>query len=81
MKFKEIEVVTGAGFFSSFNIIASYHNYFNEHKEMIDKISSFPPHKGDVIHVINKNTHKEEILSVAYCSIDYIDNKLTIWCK
>ena len=81
MEFKEIEIVIGAGFFRSYKVIASYHNYFDDHEDIMKKISSFPPHKGDVIHVINKNTHKEEILSVAYCSIDYINNKLTIWCK
>ena len=81
MKFKEIEIATGASWFGSYNVIASYHDYYDEHRDMIEKISSFPPHKGDVIHVIDKNTHQRRILAVAYCSIDYIENSLTIWCK
>lgn len=81
MKFKEIEIVTGAGFFNSYKVIASYHDYYRDDECMMQKFESFPPNKGDVIHVIDKNTHQRKILTVAYRSIDYIENRMTIWCK
>ena len=40
MKFKEIEIVTGASWFGSYNVIASYHDYYDEHRDMIEKICS-----------------------------------------
>ena len=79
MKFKEIEIIKES-FFGGINYIASYHDYYSDHEEMINKFSTCMPRKGDVIKVINKNTHKEVFLKVSHVFIDYIENKMTIWC-
>lgn len=81
MKFKEVQIIKRGGLFSSYKVIASYHDYFDEQEEMINKISSFPPRKGDVIWVKDKNKHVEVCLKVSYCSIEYLENKLIIWCR
>jgi len=81
MKFKDVQIIKRGGFFSSFKIIASYHDYFDEQEEIINKITIFPPHNGDIICINDKNKHIKNYLKVSYCTIDYIENKLTIWCR
>lgn len=80
MKFKEIQIIK-CGLFGSYKVIAHYCNYFNDHKDKIEKISSFPPRKGDLIWVTDKNTYLEVCLMVRHLSIDYVENKLTIYCR
>ena len=80
MKFKEIEIIKEN--FFNFRIIASYHDYFQDQAEMIDKISASLPNKGDVIKIlVDKHPYESKFLTVKRRFIDYIDNKLTIWCK
>jgi len=81
MKFKEVEIIKNRTLFSGFRFIAVYHDYFSEQEDMIEKFTSCMPRKGDVIRVKDKNTDKYVFLSVKHIYIDYIENKMTIWCK
>lgn len=81
MKFKEVEIIKDSTLFSGIKFIAIYHDYFSDQKDMIEKITSCMPRKGDVIHVQEKITYNDVFLSVKRVCIDYIENKMTIWCK
>ena len=79
MKFKEIEIIKNS--FFSIKHIARYNDYMGDKEiEMIEKISSCIPRKGDVISVRNTDTNIREFLKVKHVFIDYISNKMTIWC-
>ena len=79
MKFNEIEIIKSSFFF--IKCITKYNDYMGDKEvEMIAKISSCIPRKGDVISVINKDTNIREILKVRHVFIDYVSNKMTIWC-
>ena len=80
MKFKEVEIIKD-GIFSGFKYIASYHGYLLDHQNMIEKFSTCIPRKGDVIRVKDKNTHQDVFLNVNHVCIDYIEDKMTIWCR
>ena len=79
MKFKEIDIIKDP-LFSNIRYIASYHDYMDDDK-MLEKFSTCIPRKGDCIKVIDKNSHKDVFLKVKHVFIDYVDNKMTIWCK
>lgn len=81
MKFKEIEIIKNSTLFSGIKFIAIYHDYISDHEDMIEKFTSCMPRKGDVIHVKDRHAHKDVFLSVKHVCIDYIENKMTIWCK
>ena len=81
MKFKEVEIIRDSTLFSGIEFITIYHDYFSDEEDMIEKFTSCMPRKGDVIHVLDKITYKDVFLSVKRVSIDYIENKMTIWCK
>ena len=81
MKFKEVEIIVDSTLFSRIEFIATYHDYISDQKDMIEKFTSCMPRKGDVIHVQDRITHKDVFLTVKYICIDYIENKMTIWCK
>jgi len=79
MKFKEVEIIKSSFFF--IKCITRYNDYMcDKEVEMIEKISSCIPRKGDVISVINKDTDIREFLQVKHVFIDYVSNKMTIWC-
>ena len=79
MKFKEVEIIKSSFFFTK--CIARYNDYMGDKEvEMIEKFSSCIPRKGDVISVINKDTNIREFLKVKHVFIDYVSNKMTIWC-
>jgi hypothetical protein len=79
MKFKEVHIIKCPRF-SDIKFITSYHSNRIEHNEMIEKFSTCIPRKGDVITVIDKNTHKESSLKVKLIRIDYIEDSLIIYC-
>jgi hypothetical protein len=81
MNFKEIDIIKGGWLFCGIRYIASFHDYNNDHKEMLEKFSSGIPRKGDIIKVINQNTDLSDIFTVKYVFIDYVYNKMTIYCK
>ena len=82
MKFKEVEIIKDSTLFSGIKFITTYHDYFSDQEDMIEKFTSCMPRKGDVIRVKDKNTsNKDVFLSVKHVCIDYIYNKMTIWCK
>ena len=77
MKFKEI--IKSSFFFTK--CIIRYNDYMGDKEvKMIEKISSCIPRKGDVISVINKDTNIREFLKVKHVFIDYVSDKMTIWC-
>lgn len=79
MKFKEVEIIKSSFFFNK--CIARYNDYMGDKEvEMIEKISSCIPRKGDVISVINKDTNISEFLKVKHVFIDYVSDKMRIWC-
>lgn len=80
MKFKEIEIIKDS-LFANMKFITSYHSYYDDHNEMIEKFTTCLPRKGDVIKVLDKHTHQPVFLKVKYVFIDYVEDKMTIWCK
>lgn len=81
MKFKEVEIIKDSTLFSGVKIIATYHDYYSDQEEMIEKITSCVPRKGDVIAVIDKeNVHRKIFIKVKHICINYINDKMTIWC-
>lgn len=79
MKFKKIEIIKSSFFFTK--CITKYNDYMgDEDIGMLEKFSSCIPRKGDVISVINKYTNIREFLKVKHVFIDYVSNKMTIWC-
>jgi len=79
MKFKEVEIIKDNWFATRLKYIASYHTYMDD--DMLEKFSTWIPRKGDCIRVRDKNTHLDVYLCVKSIFIDYLENKMTIWCK
>lgn len=79
MKFKEINIIRDR-FFSRTKYIASYYNYRDD-DNMLEKFSTQVPRKGDCIRVRDKNTHLDVYLIVTSVFIDYLEDKMTVWCK
>lgn len=78
MKFKEVEIIKDPSF-GSIKFIANYNKYHNA--DMLEKFATCMPRKGDVICIIDKNTHQRVFLQVRYVAIDYDKDTMTIWCK
>ena len=80
MKFKEVDIIKDTWFTGRIKYIASYHSYMDD-DNMLEKFSTCVPRKGDCIRVRDKNTHLDVYLCVKSVFIDYLENKMTVWCK